>query len=164
MRTLPARFVEETIEQPVASRILQRRESQQRVKRETPIASDDTTGRRSAKAPARRPGRCCINWSPRVCADSCVLTGQRYVALDFFPHAPAVSIDTRGMRVELPTVPNTVEEDNAANATLQQNSPMHTDIREALTELRRTVAALKALSDYLEQHPGSVVWGKSADH
>jgi len=149
-----------------------------------------------------------------------VLTGQRYVALDFFPNVPAVSIDTRRMPVELPTVPNTVEElqdqlanivkrldhvpfdeigfnleqalvnanslfqridtelvpqahttlaaaersFNAANATLQQDSPMHTDIRQALTELRRTLAALKALSDYLEQHPESIVWGKAADH
>jgi paraquat-inducible protein B len=41
---------------------------------------------------------------------------------------------------------------------------MHTDIRQALTELRRTLAALTALSDYLKQHPGSIVWGKSADH
>jgi paraquat-inducible protein B len=149
-----------------------------------------------------------------------VLTGQRYVALDFFPNVPAVSIDTSRMPVELPTVPNTVEElqdqlanivkrldhvpfdaigfnlnqalvnanslfqridtelvpqahttlaaaersFNAANAALQQDSPMHTDIRQALTELRRTLAALKALSDYLEQHPESIVWGKAADH
>ncbi|MBN3757661.1 MCE family protein [Paraburkholderia sp. Tr-20389] len=39
-----------------------------------------------------------------------VLTGQRYVALDFFPRAPKVSIDTQRTRVELPTVPNTLEE------------------------------------------------------
>jgi paraquat-inducible protein B len=149
-----------------------------------------------------------------------VLTGQRYVALAFFSNASAVNIDTRRTPVELPTVPNTVEElqdqlanivkrldhvpfdeigfnlnqalvnansqfrridtellpethttlaaaersFNAANATLQQASPMQTDIRQALTELRRTLAALKALSDYLEQHPESIVWGKSADH
>jgi len=40
---------------------------------------------------------------------------------------------------------------------------MHTDIRQALTELRRTLSALKALSGYLEQHPESIVSGKSAD-
>ncbi|ASV99325.1 intermembrane transport protein PqiB [Paraburkholderia aromaticivorans] len=147
-----------------------------------------------------------------------VLTGQRYVALDFFPHARAASIDTRRLPVELPTVPNTLEElqdqlanlvdrldnmpieqiganlnqalvhaqalflridtelvpqarttletaeqsFNAANATLQQDSPMQTDIRRALTELRRTLASLKALSDYVEQHPESLVWGKPA--
>lgn len=149
-----------------------------------------------------------------------VLTGQRYVALDFFPNAPALSIDTRRMPVELPTVPNTVEElqdqlanivkrldrvpfdeigfnlnqaldnanslfqqvdaelvpqtretlataersFNAANAMLQQDSPIHTDTRQALSELRRTLAALKTLSDYLEQHPESIVWGKSTDY
>ena len=148
-----------------------------------------------------------------------VLTGQRYVALDFFPHAPAASIDTRRTPVELPTVPNTLEElqdkladivnrldrvpfeeiainlnqslvnanslfrridtelapqarttlaaaeqsFNAANATLRQDSPMQSDIHEALTELRRTLATLHALSDHLEQHPESLMWGKSAD-
>jgi paraquat-inducible protein B len=39
-----------------------------------------------------------------------VLTGQRYIALDFFPHAPVVKLDTDRMPVELPTVPNTLEE------------------------------------------------------
>ncbi|WP_246217106.1 intermembrane transport protein PqiB [Paraburkholderia panacisoli] len=149
-----------------------------------------------------------------------VLTGQRYVALDFFPHAPAVSIDTRRMPVELPTVPNTLEElqdqladivkrldhvpfeevgsnlnqalvsvnslfkrvdielvpqarttldaahasFNAASATLQQDSPMQSDVHQALTELRRTLASLRALSDYMERQPESLMWGKSTDH
>lgn len=39
-----------------------------------------------------------------------ILTGQRYVALDFFPHAPAVHINTEITPVDLPTVPNTLEE------------------------------------------------------
>ncbi|HWT38811.1 MAG TPA: MlaD family protein [Paraburkholderia sp.] len=39
-----------------------------------------------------------------------VLTGQRYVALDFFPRAPRIPFDTRRTPVELPTVPNTLEE------------------------------------------------------
>jgi paraquat-inducible protein B len=39
-----------------------------------------------------------------------VLTGQRYVALDFFPRARKVRIDTQRTPVELPTVPNTLEE------------------------------------------------------
>jgi paraquat-inducible protein B len=41
---------------------------------------------------------------------------------------------------------------------------MQSDMRRALTELRRTLAALRALSDYMERHPESLVWGKSADH
>lgn len=149
-----------------------------------------------------------------------VLTGQRYVALDFFPHAVAVSIDTRRTPVELPSIPNTLEDlqdqvagivrrldhvpieeigfslnealtnanslfqrvdtelapqmrttlqaaqqsFNAANATLQQDSPMQSDVRQALTELRGTLASLRALSDYMERRPESLVWGKSADH
>jgi paraquat-inducible protein B len=148
-----------------------------------------------------------------------VLTGQRYVALDFFPHVPAASIDTRRTPVELPTVPDTIEElqnqlanivnrldrvpfeeigfnlnralanakslfqqidtelvpqarttlasaeqsFNAANATLRQDSPMQSDVHQALTELRRTLATLSALSDYLEQHPESLMRGKPGD-
>jgi paraquat-inducible protein B len=149
-----------------------------------------------------------------------VLTGQRYVALDFFPHVAAASIDTHRSPVELPTVPSTLDalQDqlasivskldrvpfdelgsnlnkalvnantlfqqvntelvpqarttlaaatqsfNAANATLQQDSPMQSDVHEALTELRRTLVSLHALSDYLERHPESIVWGKSNEH
>lgn len=38
------------------------------------------------------------------------LTGQRYIALDFFPRAPVVHIDVAHGSVELPTVPNAIEE------------------------------------------------------
>jgi paraquat-inducible protein B len=33
-----------------------------------------------------------------------------------------------------------------------------------LTELRRTLVSLNALSDYLERHPEAIVWGKSDGH
>jgi paraquat-inducible protein B len=39
-----------------------------------------------------------------------LLTGQLYVALDFFPNAPAAKIDTTQEVVELPTVPNSLDE------------------------------------------------------
>ena len=39
-----------------------------------------------------------------------LLTSQLYVALDFFPKAPAVKIDTARQPLELPTVPNTLDE------------------------------------------------------
>ncbi|MBN3761756.1 MlaD family protein [Burkholderia sp. Ac-20365] len=146
-----------------------------------------------------------------------VLTGQRYIALDFFPHAPVVKLDTTRMPVELPTVPNTLEElqdqiasivkkidgvpfdeigrnldttlagagslfqkldselvpaardalaasersFNAANATLSQDSPLQSDLHQALTELRRTLESLNSLAEYLQRHPESLVWGKS---
>ncbi|MPW23231.1 hypothetical protein GCT13_42335 [Paraburkholderia sp. CNPSo 3157] len=37
---------------------------------------------------------------------------------------------------------------NAANATLAQDSPLRSDVHQALTELRRTLASLNSLADY----------------
>lgn len=148
-----------------------------------------------------------------------LLTSQLYVALDFFPKAPAVKIDVAHAPVELPTVPNTLDElqlqvadiakkldkvpfdqignnlnealKNAdklfkqldtqvapeardtlsaakqtfttAEATLQQDSPLQSDVRGALKELTRTLQSLNALSDYLERHPESLLQGKPGD-
>ncbi|MGZ8219904.1 PqiB family protein [Methylomagnum sp.] len=39
-----------------------------------------------------------------------LLTGQLYIALDFFPDAPPVQVDWNRKTLELPTVPGTVEE------------------------------------------------------
>ncbi|MEK6385486.1 intermembrane transport protein PqiB [Paraburkholderia tropica] len=145
-----------------------------------------------------------------------VLTGQRYIALDFFPKAPPVHFDAKRAAVELPTVPNTIEELQdllgdivakldrvpfdeigrnvdasldgantllktlndetvpqtqstlafaqtsfaAARATLEADSPLQTDVRTATTQLRRTLASVNALADYLQRHPESIVWGK----
>ncbi|WP_321885237.1 PqiB family protein [Paraburkholderia bannensis] len=146
------------------------------------------------------------------------LTGQRYIALDFFPHAPAVHADVARGPVELPTVPNAIEElqdqlsnivarldrvpfdrigqnldasltstgtlfktvnDDiapqaqstllaaqhsfaAARAALKEDAPLQSDVREALAQLKRTLASVRALADYLERHPESIVWGKAS--
>ncbi|RQR67239.1 MCE family protein [Burkholderia sp. Bp9126] len=148
-----------------------------------------------------------------------LLTSQLYVALDFFPKAPAVKIDAARVPLELPTIPNELEElqvqvaeiakkldkvpfeqigknlnstlanadrlfkqldsqvmpetrdtlaaakqtFSAAEATLQQDSPMQSDVRGALKELTRTLQSLNALSDYLERHPESLLKGKPGD-
>jgi len=148
-----------------------------------------------------------------------LLTSQLYVALDFFPKAPAVKVDINQETVEFPTVPNTLDElqlqladiakkldkvpfdqignnlnealKNAdklfrqldtqvapeardtlsaakqtfttAEATLQQDSPLQSDVRGAFKELTRTLQSLNALADYLEQHPESLLQGKSGD-
>jgi len=148
-----------------------------------------------------------------------LLTGQKYVALDVFPHAPAARVDTGQSPVELPTVPNSLEElqdqlsnivrrldrmplqeigrnldaslqqsntlfvrldtelvpaarstlesaqqaFRSAKAMLDQDSPMQSDAHQALAELRRTLASLNALADYLERHPEALIWGKRAD-
>ncbi|OMG74123.1 PqiB family protein, partial [Burkholderia ubonensis] len=148
-----------------------------------------------------------------------LLTSQLYVALDFFPKAPAAKIDSARQPLQLPTVPNELEElqvvvadiakkldkvpfeqiganlnstlanadrlfkqldtqvapeardtlsaakqtFSAAEATLQQDSPLQSDVRGALKELTRTLQSLNALSDYLERHPESLLKGKPGD-
>ncbi|MDR3095894.1 MAG: MlaD family protein [Paraburkholderia sp.] len=148
-----------------------------------------------------------------------LLTGKKYIALDVFPHAPAARVDTERSPVELPTVPNSVEElqdqlsnivrrldrmplqeighnlnlslqqSNAlfarldtelvpaarstlesaqqafrsANEMLDQGAPLQGDVHQALTELRRTLASLNSLAEYLERHPEAVIWSKGAD-
>jgi paraquat-inducible protein B len=148
-----------------------------------------------------------------------LLTNQLYVALDMFPKAAPVQVDTNRTPLELPTVPNTLDElqvqvadiarkldqipfadisknlngalKNAdslfkqldtqlapqaretlaaaqktfgtAQATLQQDSPLQSDMRAALTQLTQTLQSLNALADYLERHPESLLRGKSKD-
>jgi len=148
-----------------------------------------------------------------------LLTGQLYVALDFFPNASPTKVDPASDPPRLPTVPNTLAElqlqvadiakrldqvpfdeignnlngtlTNAnglfrqldtqlvpqaqgtltearktfaeAQSTLQQNSPLQSDVHQALQELTRTLQSLDQLSDYLEQHPESLLRGKSSD-
>jgi paraquat-inducible protein B len=50
---------------------------------------------------------------------------------------------------------------NAAHAVLQQDSPLQADMHQALTQLTQTLRSLNTLADYLEQHPESLMWGKT---
>ena len=50
-----------------------------------------------------------------------------------------------------------------AQNTLQQDSPLQSDVHQALQELTRTLQSLNALADYLERHPESLVRGKPGD-
>jgi paraquat-inducible protein B len=148
-----------------------------------------------------------------------LLTSQLYIALDFFPKAPPTKVNSTGDPIELPTVPNTLDElqlqiaDIArkidkipfdeigtnlngslkkanglfdkldtevmpemrdtltqakktfgqAQSTLQSDSPLQSDVHQALQELTRTLQSLNSLADYLERHPESLVRGKSGD-
>ncbi|CAB3749539.1 PqiB family protein [Paraburkholderia solisilvae] len=148
-----------------------------------------------------------------------LITGQLYIALDMFPNAPKATVDASHEPLELPTMPNTLDElqlqiadiakkldkvpfdqignnlntalthadklftkldtevlpqardtlaaakqtFGSAEATLQQDSPMQSDVHQALQELTRTLQSLNALSDYLERHPESLVRGKQGD-
>ncbi|MFC5430032.1 intermembrane transport protein PqiB [Paraburkholderia denitrificans] len=148
-----------------------------------------------------------------------LLTGQLYVALDIFPKAAPSHTDLDHDPLELPTIPNSLEElqlqvadiakkldkipfdqigsnlndslksanqlfaqvntellpqlrgtlgeaqktFSAAQATLQQDSPLQSDVHQAMQELTRTLQSLNSLSDYLERHPESLLRGKSGD-
>jgi paraquat-inducible protein B len=148
-----------------------------------------------------------------------LLTGQLYVAIDLFPKAPKATVDITRDPIELPTIPNSLDElqlqiadiakkldqvpfyqignnlnaalknadqlftkldkevlpqtrdtlaaakqtFSSAEAPLQQDSPLQSDVHQALQELTRTLQSLNALSDYLERHPESLLRGKSGD-
>ncbi|MEQ5840980.1 MlaD family protein [Paraburkholderia acidicola] len=148
-----------------------------------------------------------------------LITSQLYVALDLFPKVAPATIDVSRDPVEIPTIPNTLDElqlqvadiakkldkipfdeigtnlnsslknadqlfsrlntevvpeardtlsaakhtFNSAESTLQQDSPLQSDVHQALQELTRTLQSLNALSDYLERHPESLLRGKPGD-
>ena len=52
---------------------------------------------------------------------------------------------------------------SAAESTLGQNSPMQSDVHEAMQSLTQTLQSLNALADYLERHPESLLFGKKGD-
>jgi len=152
-----------------------------------------------------------------------LLTGQLYVALDFFPGSPRAAMDFNRAPPEIPTVPGSLAElqeslgnivkklekvpfdtigqelskalatldstlksvektlghvdsdvipqlkatlENArktfesAQKTLAQDSPVQSDLREALQEVSRASEALRALVDSIERQPDSLIRGK----
>jgi paraquat-inducible protein B len=163
-----------------------------------------------------------------------LITGQLFVALDFYPNAPKQKVDWNQDPVELPVVPSTVSDIEAkltniiakldklpleaigddlrkalvsldqtlkdagqavnridsdvtpglkttlddlrgtigvvdrvlnnANATLVgKDAPAQQELRDALQEITRAARSLRVLTDYLERHPDSVIWGKSEE-
>jgi len=152
-----------------------------------------------------------------------LLTGQQYVAVDFFPKAPKVKVDTSKSPPEIPTIPGSIEELQESVAsivrklekvpfdqigqdvrraianlevslknvdgvmkrvdkevapelqkTLEQarrtltnaeraiadDGPLQQDLRETLRDVSKASDSLKQLTDYLEQHPESLIRGK----
>ncbi|MCP5267791.1 MAG: hypothetical protein H6943_01995 [Zoogloeaceae bacterium] len=80
--------------------------------------------------------------------------------------------DTDGLvkRLEGETVPEfsktLLDARNAmksAERIMADESPLQTDLREALRELSRTAASLKVLTDYVERQPQSLIFGKPAE-
>jgi paraquat-inducible protein B len=162
-----------------------------------------------------------------------LLTGQLYLALDFFPKSPKAKIDWSRKPPELPTMTGSMEEFQTAlmqilqkldqlplkelandargtvqtlettlkgvdkllrnldtsvlpeshamlqdmrktlgearktiadtKRTLSAAEPLPQDLRNTLRELGRAAQSLRMLSDYLEQHPESLIRGKKED-
>jgi paraquat-inducible protein B len=44
-----------------------------------------------------------------------------------------------------------------------KNAPAQQDLRDALQEITRAARALRVLADYLEQHPDSLIRGKTGE-
>lgn len=52
---------------------------------------------------------------------------------------------------------------SSADALLQQDSPLQSELRQTLQDVQGTVESLNALSDYLERHPESLIRGKAKE-
>lgn len=169
-----------------------------------------------------------------------LITGQLYVAIDFFPKAPKVQVNFSKHPVELPTIPGSLDElqtqiatiadklskvpfdqigaelkttlinlnvtlQNAqkltqtlhndvapeviaamkdvrstlhsaeqtlhtaditlstAQRSLAEDAPLQQDLRQTFQDLSRAAVSLKVLTDYLEQHPESLIRGKQTE-
>ena len=152
-----------------------------------------------------------------------LITGQLYVALDFFPKAPPAKLDRAASPPEIPTMPGALSEIqesignivktlekvpfdklvadlrttlgtldtslkradtlmhqlstdvapelrstleqarktlSSAQQVLATDSPVQGDLRETLNEVTRAAEQVRALTDYLERHPESLIRGR----
>jgi paraquat-inducible protein B len=58
---------------------------------------------------------------------------------------------------------STREAMKSLGSTLSEASPLQSDLRDTLRQLSRSARTLADLSDYLEQHPESLLRGKPKD-
>ncbi|MGJ7522541.1 intermembrane transport protein PqiB [Variovorax sp. LT1P1] len=81
-----------------------------------------------------------------------LLTGQNYIALDFFPKAPKVVVDVEKNPLEMPTLPNSLDELQSQVqeiATKLNKIPFEqigTDVRAALATLNKTLVSAEQLA------------------
>jgi paraquat-inducible protein B len=93
-----------------------------------------------------------------VLAGPCHLNGALENAIRLFGH-----LDTEAVPQARDTLASAQRTFNTTESTLRQDSPMQSDVHEAMQELTRTLQSLNALADYLERHPESRVFGKQGD-
>lgn len=76
-----------------------------------------------------------------------LLTGQVYIALDFFPNAAAVEVDIEHMPLILPTIPNSLDEIQTQIAAVTHKlskvpfDKIGVDLRQTLAALNRTLTS-----------------------
>lgn len=81
-----------------------------------------------------------------------LLTGQVYVALDFFPKVPAVKVDLNKTPFELPTVPNSLDELQAQIQEIASKlnkvpfEQIGKDLRTSLATLNKTLVSAEELT------------------
>ena len=86
-----------------------------------------------------------------------LLTGQQYVALDFFPKAPAAHSDPTRVPMEVPTVSGGIEELQASLADILRKidalplERLGSDVDTTLVALRRTLETTNRLAERLER-------------
>jgi paraquat-inducible protein B len=84
-----------------------------------------------------------------------LLTGQLYIALDFFPKAPPVTIDTSATIIELPTIPNRLDEIQSQIAEIAKKlskvpfDQIAADLQKTLGTLNRTLLNAEQLTKSL---------------
>ncbi|NCW89943.1 MAG: MCE family protein, partial [Rhodocyclales bacterium] len=115
-----------------------------------------------------------------------LLTGQQYVALDFFPDSPKYTLNPKEKPMQLPSIPGSFEDMEksvagivkkldtqtlpdlnktlkSADALLSSDSPLQMDLRDTLRELTKAASSLKKLADTLDQQPQSIIFGKPSE-
>ncbi|WP_219220624.1 PqiB family protein [Variovorax boronicumulans] len=81
-----------------------------------------------------------------------LLTGQNYIALDFFPKAPPVKVDVSKTPLEMPTLPNSLDElqSQVQEIVTKVNKvpfeQIGTDVRKALATLDKTLVGAEQLT------------------
>jgi paraquat-inducible protein B len=82
--------------------------------------------------------------------------------------APEVLAAMKDVRNTLHNADNTLSSANktfnAAQHSLAEDAPLQQDLKQTLQDLSRAANSLKVLTDYLEQHPESLIRGKSLNN
>ena len=85
-----------------------------------------------------------------------LLTGQQYIALDFFPDAPKVKLDPSKVPLEIPTIPGPLEDLETTVASIVkkldkvQYEQIDADVRKALASLDQTLKSADVLVKRLD--------------